>query len=240
MSRFLSIITAAAALLSVSCGGSNNSTNTPVSSSSSTSPSASAASGVTEKEYTLELQYTHNKSYTPANNNVYVIWLEDESSSFLKNLRICTRLLDGTLTGIALPYWKVNKYPKSDAAEVAAVTAATIKQSDFTVYSTLAKGSPKQFKIFFETDLSFNPNDWFASDQPAVLFSASVDLANAQTEYFLSPEGWTPNAGTENTIPSTPSGVLQKEMKYITDFKAGGADGRAVTNMVTQIKLVVK
>jgi hypothetical protein len=249
MKHFLFIMAAASLLITTSCGNNeNNSKPQPLASATSTGTAsaalASSSAAVTQKDYTLEVQYTHNASYTPANNNVYVIWIEDESSSFLKNLRICTRLLDGTLTGIALPYWKTNKYPKSKTAEVNAVTSATIKRADFTVSSTLATGSPKKFKIFFETDLSFNPNDWFSADQPAVLYSASVDLDTAKTEYILSAEGWTPNAGTENIIPSTPSGVLQKEMQYITNFKSGtafgAADSRSVTNMVTQIKLVIK
>jgi hypothetical protein len=97
--------------------------------------------------------------------------------------------------------------------------------------------------VFFEIDRSFEPNDWF-TDQPAVLYSADIDLDHLAPSYTLQPVGWTPNENTENAIPNTPKGVLQKEMRYITNHKSNGAfgsaDARCLTSIVKQITATVQ
>jgi hypothetical protein len=198
----------------------------------------------TTTSYNLQIQYTHGNSLY---NNIYVLWLESDDSSFLQNLKVCERLVNGySLTNTALPYWKINKLPVSSTAEVSAVTGATIRNQSFSFTAQLKAGAPKKFRIYFETDRSFDSNAWF-SDQPAQLYSALIDLDSATTTYDLVFYGWTPNEGTQNIIANTPPGILQKELRYITNLKdTSAADGfggvdtaNSATTMVTKITVTV-
>lgn len=199
---------------------------------------------------TLEISYEYGSNMTPTNySNIYVIWIENNALNFLQNLKICNRLLPDVsntlpLSGTALPFWKMNRYGSSDADEVDAVTSATIANADFTVTQVLKDITKHQFTVYFETDRSYDNNSWF-NDQPALLYSAAVDLDSTVSEYELTPHGWTPNAETENVIPSTPAGALQRELRYITHGKAGdgsfgAADARSATSMVKRIILRIK
>jgi hypothetical protein len=194
-------------------------------------------------------------SYTKGSANfgysiVYVIWIENETENFIQNLYVCNTVLGigKTLTGTALPYWKMNKYPSS---EVDGVTGATQKNINFSISKTLADNSIRQFKIFFEVDHSFDGNDWFV-DQPALLYSADVDLDDLQAEYALVPIGWTRNDNisgrTSNKFKddpphtSPPIGELQSELRYITHKMDGTGfgdeytDNTAATNIVGSLK----
>ena len=170
--------------------------------------------------------------------NIYVIWIESKSASFIQNLKVCKRLIDGSLTNTALPFWKTNVYPSSSSSEIDAVTSATQKNCDFTVTKALKDTSIRNFSVFFEIDRSFEPNDWF-TNQPAVLYSADVNFDDTITTYELKPIGWTPNESTKNAIPNTEMGVLQGEMKYITHHKTnagfGDPDPRGLTSIVKRI-----
>ncbi|MBN1499402.1 MAG: DUF4959 domain-containing protein [Spirochaetes bacterium] len=192
---------------------------------------------------TLELSYIYGSS---SMSNIYVIWIEDASSNFIQNLSICNKLVKGGLTNTALPFWKLNRYPKSDMTEVDAVTAATKAKQNFVVTAQLKDINVRKFTIYFETDFSFDANDWFG-DQPAILYKADIDLDNlpANSEYELIFCGWTPNEGTENVIPSTPKGTLQDETRYITNFKNGTGFGdpdpaRSATMVVDKLMLKIK
>ena len=193
----------------------------------------------------IELSYTKgsaNFAYSIA----YVIWIENESQNYIQNLFVCNTVLGigKTLTGTALPYWKMNKYPNS---EVDGVTGATQKNTDFTVSGMLSNNAIRQFKIFMEVDHSFDSNDWFW-DQPALLYSADVDLDNLQSSYTLQAVGWTRNdnlsGSTSNKFKDDPPhtsptiGELQSELRYIknemdgTGFGDEYADNTAATNIV--------
>lgn len=173
--------------------------------------------------------------------NIYAIWME--ASNFLQNISICQKIIKGGLTGTALPYWKINKYPHSSSTEVDAVTSATIQSKDFTISAAIKDTSIKEFTLYFETDRSFDPNDWFGN-QPAILYAANINLNNTTTEYELQPVGWTPNEDTENEVENTPIGVLQPEMKYITNYKSGSSfgatDPRGATKMAKKITVNIK
>ncbi len=186
-------------------------------------------------EFGIELEPT---GYT----NIYAVWLEDAESNFLQNIAVCQRLVNNGTTGTALPFWKLNKYPKA-GPELDAVTSATQKNCNFSVSAILKDNTTRKFKVFFEIDRSFEPNDWF-TDQPAVLYSADIDLDHLASSYTLQPVGWTPNENTENAISNTPKGVLQKEMRYITNHKSndafGSADARSLTSIVKQITATVQ
>lgn len=185
----------------------------------------------------LEIRFTNgeNFKYTKA----YVIWVENEKNGFIQNLFVCKKVHDYKLTGTPLPYWEMNKRTISEKAEVDAVSGATQKHTDFSVRAPL-KEKQTFFTLFFEIDHSFDKNDWFPADQPAILYSVDIDLSNPVNEYTLEFVGWTPNEKTENIIASTPAGTLQKETRYITQLKTpsgdfGVWDDRAATDMVDSI-----
>lgn len=205
-----------------------------------------AAPTETSRDYAIELNYTHGNEI---NTNIYVIWIENETTGYIQNLAICNRVLGigKTLTNTALPYWNFNKRPKSnpdELNEVSDITCATKANQDFTVTGTLPKGAPSTFRVFVEADRSFDANDWFG-DQPALLYSALVDLNSSNIEYELTFYGWTPNEGTENKIPSTPKGQLVKILGYIENLKntvSGGFGAEDTTNKATNMvtKITVK
>lgn len=170
--------------------------------------------------------------------NIYVIWMEDTTSGFIQNIFICQKLITGGITGTALPFWKINKYPISSSSEIDAVTSATKANTDFSVSAVLKDSTIRNFVLYFEVDRSFEPNDWFA-DQPALLYSANINLDDSISEYELLPIGWTPNETTQNVVPNTPIGQLMEEMKFITNHKEGSIfgnpDERSSTKMVKKI-----
>lgn len=189
----------------------------------------------------LSITYEFGEVLAPAGyTNIYVIWLES-AVSFIQNLKVCQSLVKGGLTNTALPFWNMNKRSKSSVSEINAVTSATQKNSNFSVTATL-QDTLKKFTVFVETDRSFESNDWF-KDQPAVLYSADINLNDTTTVYTLNPVGWTPDEATENVIPNTPKGVLQKEMRYITNKKNGSSfgetDSRSLTSMVKSINVSI-
>lgn len=175
---------------------------------------------------TLTLSFVYGVDYGVSGktsaDNIYVAWIEKMDGTVIQNLTVCNRLLNGTLTNTALPFWKFNRY---DAAQVTAdaVTGATKKKQDFSATKALKDPSVTKFKVCFETDRSFDPNDWF-DDQPALLYSAIVDLANPQPSYALTLEAWTPNEGTAPQIAkyfatAPKAGEKQTILDFITNKK---------------------
>jgi len=191
---------------------------------------------------TLTLRFEYGEDGTsPDWKNIYVIWME--APGFIQNMFVCQKLIKGGLTGTALPYWKVNKYPQSLKTEIDAVTSATIGNLDFTITKVIKDSTLKNVTVNFETDRSFDPNDWF-DNQPAILYSATINLDDTLSNYELLPVGWTPNEDTKNQVDNTPMGQLQNEMRYITHFKNGSGfgnkDPRGATKMVKKITVNVK
>jgi len=170
--------------------------------------------------------------------NIYVIWIEDKTSNFIQNINVCQKLITGGLTGTVLPYWKINKYSISSGSKIDAVTSATKANTNFSVSAVLKDIPLRKFVLYFEIDRANEPNDWFA-DQPALLYSANINLDESTSVYELLPLGWTPNENTQNIIQNTPTGQLQYEMRYITNLKEGSsfgaADARSATKMVKKI-----
>ena len=170
----------------------------------------------------VTVNFTYGQDNSSSFNNIYAIWLEKEDGTLIQNLYVCNRLLPGGgLTNTALPHWSCNKY---DAAEVDGVSGATKKKQDFTVSGYLKDDDIGKFRICFESDHSFDPNDWF-SDQPALLYSALVDRSALASPYTLEFEAWTPNEGTKSTLAAYIGelvvGAKQTlgRLKYITHFK---------------------
>lgn len=182
----------------------------------------------------ISVSYTVGTAINPP--IIYAIWLEDSAKTTIQSLYICRRLLNGSLTNTALPYWSMNKLPASSRPEVDAVTGATVQKSNFSVEATIKNRSIRKFTVYVEMDHSFDANDWF-DNQPALLYAAEVDLDSGEKSYTLIPVGWTANEGTAGVISGASAGKLQKEMKYITHKKAanggfGQPDVRSSTKMV--------
>lgn len=145
----------------------------------------------------VTVNFTYGQDNSSSYNNIYAIWLEKEDGTLIQNLYVCNRLLPGGgLTNTALPYWNCTKY---DAAEVDGVSGATLAKQNFSVSGYLKDNDIGKFRICFESDHSFDGNDWF-SDQPALLYSALVDRSALASPYTLAFEAWTPNEGTIKTL----------------------------------------
>ncbi|MBB6479836.1 hypothetical protein [Spirochaeta isovalerica] len=194
-----------------------------------------------------ESQYT---SYT----NIYVIWLEN-SSGDIQHLYVCERLLpdDGTRTSdyktitdrlSALPFWHLNRYDENDADlmndavfqdDVDAVTGATQRNSDFTVSRAIAERMGNEFTLYLEVDESFEYNEWFPgtkfdmTDQPAVLYSADIDLSSDKTDYTLTPIGFTPMYSYE-TYYNTSFASYNNNSEVTSFFELTADDETARTN----------
>jgi hypothetical protein len=204
-----------------------------------------------DRDYTEEISYSYKISVNfeygvnlspTAYKNIYVVWIEDNASGFIQNINVCQKLRTGGLTGTVLPYWKINKYPASSVSELDAVSSATIANSNFSVSAVLKESTVRKFVLYFEIDRAYEPNDWFR-DQPALLYSANINLDESPSVYELSPAGWTPNEETQNIIQNTPMGNLQSEMRYITNLKTGSSfgvsDAQSATKMVKKITATV-
>jgi len=194
--------------------------------------------------YTINVNFEYGVNLAPIEyKDIYVIWIEDVASGFLQNINVCQKLISGGLAGTVLPYWKINKYPVSSGSEVDAVSSATIANSNFSVSAVLKDNTVRKFVLYFEIDRAYEPNDWF-SDQPALLYSANINLDESPSVYELLPAGWTPNEETQNIIQNTPMGKLQNEMRYITNLKNGSsfgaADSQSATKMVKKISATVE
>ena len=194
----------------------------------------------------LKLNFEYGEDITGNYSNIYVVWLENTSSNFIQNIAVCERLVnDYVLQGIALPYWKMNKYPSSKT-EADTISGATKARQDFTVTFALKNPSIKQFRIYFEIDRSYESNEWF-SDQPAILYYVDVDLNTSVKSYDLNFQGWTPNDKTTNPNSLSPmnQGEIQSEKRYITHTKNGTAFGpqdltKSATKMVKKITLTIQ
>jgi hypothetical protein len=193
--------------------------------------------------YTINVNFEYGANLSPTEyKNIYVIWIEGMASGTVQNINVCQKLITGGLTGIVLPYWKMNKYPASSVNEVDAVTSATKSNSNFSVSAILKDNTVRKFVLYFEIDRAYEPNDWF-SDQPALLYSVNINLDESLPVYELLPVGWTPNEETQNIIQNTPMGKLQNEMRYITNLKTGSSfgavDPHSATKMVKKITATI-
>ncbi|HOT61813.1 MAG TPA: cadherin-like beta sandwich domain-containing protein [Treponemataceae bacterium] len=179
----------------------------------------------------VTVNFVYGQDNSSTYNNIYAIWLEKEDGTLIQNLYVCNRLLPGGgLTNTALPFWNRNRY---NAAEVDGVSGATKAKQNFTVSGYLKDNDIQKFRICFESDHSFDPNDWF-SDQPALLYSALVDRSAIASPYTLAFEAWTPNEGTIKTLAAYVGGELTvgakqtlDRLKFIThkkDEAAGNPD----------------
>ena len=226
-------------------GGDSGSTaddDTPADSGSTEGEDPVSDSAATENTGTLRLTVDLVSTASPS--SVYAIWAENKARTFVQNLYICNRILNGSLTGTALPYWIMNK---KSSSSLDGVTGATILP-EFSITRTLSKELGNEFTVYVEADHSFDGNDWF-NDQPALLFAADVNLGNLQAEYQLNFVGWT--KASQNSYsnaagaPTTGNGKLNTELRYITHHAENGGfgsedDRSSVTRVVDSLKATVK
>lgn len=212
----------------------------------------------------ISIDFDYDSDNETTYSNIYVCWLEN-SSGEIQHLYVCERLLpydseistsgwkEITDRASALPFWHLNRFDESDddlmnnqnlADDVDAVTGATRSKSDFSVSAEVAARLGKEFTLYFEIDESFEGNDWFTSsgmpDQPAVLYSAEIDLTGGTENYTLTPGGFTPMydyssyASTLNLTAADRTaltagtlgfekGELFEEMRYITHSRTGSS-----------------
>jgi hypothetical protein len=170
----------------------------------------------------VTVNFTYGQDNCSSYPNIYAIWIEREDGTLIQNLYVCDRLLPGGgLTNTALPHWNCNKYK---ASEVDGVSGATKAKQNFSVSGYLKDDTIEKFRICFESDHSFDKNDWF-SDQPALLYSVLVDRSSPASSYTLSLEAWTPNEGTNKTLTaylgelSVGTKQTLERLKYITHKK---------------------
>lgn len=205
----------------------------------------------------LELDFQFAVRGAPYDNyNVYVAWIENTESGFIQNITVCKKLVNNSLTGIVLPFWKINKYPLSKN-EADAISSATIQDKSFKKYFNLKDSSIKKFTIYFELDRSNEYNDWFTDkraqgapnyvqDQPAILYKADVDLDDTAVKiHELKLYAWTPNDQTERIIADMKTGTPVLETRYITHKKDGDTFGdwdndNRIDRMVGSITLTIK
>lgn len=171
----------------------------------------------------LTLDFAYGEDGTSGCKNIYVAWIEDLSGNVIQNLVVCNRLVGvgGALTNTALPYWKTKRYD-AEQVKTDAVTGATKAKRNFTVVAELRDPTVTAFKVRFETDRSYDANDWF-TDQPALLYSATVNLAEPKRSYPLALEAWTANEGTMSSLKewlgTLSVGSAQTELRFVTNAK---------------------
>jgi hypothetical protein len=217
----------------------------------------SGGGGEDENAPILELSYEYGTTPTGAGSNVYAIWLKDKSSAYIQQLQACERANNdiftapNTLSGTALPYWTTKIVPTSTKDDIDAVTGPTERKKAFTVERVLARPDIRKFTVYFEHDQSWDTNDWFIANEPAVLYEVDIDLDNLQAEYTLQASGWTIG---EDTIASgnmqfTPSatavGTFISEIRYISMTKSGASfgvpdTGATAINAVKKITVKIK
>jgi len=221
--------------------------------------SCSTGSGGENEAPVLELSFEYGTTPTGAGNNVYAIWLKDKNSAYTQQLQACDKATDDIfaekkpLSGTALPYWTTKIVPDSTFAEIDAVTGATERQKAFIVTRVLARPDIRKFTVYFEHDQSWDKNDWFLENEPAVLYEVDVDLDHLQAEYTLQASGWTIG---DDTIPSTNIqvpilledrvvGLFVDEIRYISMKKSGSGfgvpdTGATAINAVKKITVKIK
>jgi hypothetical protein len=214
------------ATASVQASPSTSATATATPAASTPSSTVTTTPTTASSAYALTLQFT---GPSLSSNAVYAAWLEDESGTCIQNIYVCNRLLpditgDITLTGTAIPNWKLKKYTQNN--KVDGVTGASIQGSTgLSVTRSLSIGSVRKLRAYFEIDRSWNDNTYF-SDRPSFVYRSEViDLDSLQASYALSLYGWMSNdtgtsAGTLSQEPlSTISGwkkeTLMTDLSYI-------------------------
>ena len=202
----------------------------------------------------LELSFEYGTTPTGAGNNVYAIWLKDKNSAYTQQLQACDKANDDIfatvkpLSGTALPYWTTKIVPDSTFAEIDAVSGPTEQKKAFTVARVLARPDIRKFTVYVEHDQSWDKNDWFLKNEPAVRYEVDVDLDHLQAEYTLQARGWTIGEDTlesgnmQFTLPSSIKmdvGTFVDEIRYISMKKSGSGFGVPDTGS-TAIKAVKK
>jgi len=186
----------------------------------------------------IKVNYVYGTKPPDAGDNIYVIWLKDNATSYTQQLFTCQNLNadvygSGGLSGTALPYWTTKIQPGLIKADVDAVTSATIRKANFSVERSILDTTKRKFTVYFEHDQSWDKNDWFTANQPAALYAVDIDLDNLQTSYNLQLIGWTASEDTissgnmQFSITGLAVGSFVNEIRYMTKTKSGtgfGAD----------------
>ncbi len=120
----------------------------------------------------------------------------------------------------ALPYWAHQRgiqapdglfMPTPEQPVADAITGPT-PDGDFTLASRATWNAPQQFKLMFEINQSWDWNEYWTnnkypdspeyktSSQPAIVYSALIDLEKKQESYTLEPVGHSHYAGLDGSL----------------------------------------
>ena len=122
-------------------------------------------------------------------------------------------------------------------------------------HCTLKRTSPSQFNDWFNVSTPGTQNYSTPYDEPAVLYSVDINLADSTSTYTLTPEGWTPHvdfsstyftpASSDGTTGTTlTAGVENTDMRYITHSKVSDDFGVATpanssTSLISSITATI-
>lgn len=166
----------------------------------------------------------------------YAIWIEDLDENYIGTYYVTEKFYQWTRNsgdnipekiGV-LPYWwhKQRGAPLTDA-----VTRATPKY-DLTIKNAI-RSLPQKFVIKMEVNNSFDYNDYYTEDgtmgtvgtkdggQPALVYSAVVDLSQPSREYEMSiighssPDGGDGELYSDTTTVTTARQIIDKVMVRI-------------------------
>jgi hypothetical protein len=122
----------------------------------------------------------------------------------------------------ALPYWSHKRgikapdglyLPTPEQPVADAITGPT-PTGDFTLKSRATSNVPSSFRVMFEINQSWDWNEYWTnnkfpddqqyktSSQPAVVYSALINLDNKQASYILQPVGHSHYAGLDGSLNS--------------------------------------
>lgn len=162
---------------------------------------------------------------TVSPSSVYACWIENETGVNVKNLYVCARVTNDTLTGDALPLWKTVKYAQND--DIDGVSGASIQGAvGLSVTRKIPAGFPSKFRVYFEIDRSLNANTYF-TDRPSMIFRSELIDASAlsSSPFPLTAYAWMANdtegepygQNPKTTIPDFETYKLMTDLSWIAD-----------------------
>lgn len=181
----------------------------------------------------ITLTFTKGKQH---NHPLMAIWIENADGKYLQTLYVSQSIGKGiyphgtTASGrwepgeqrrpASLPYWAFKRgvkeadglyIPTSKTPIVDAYTGPTPK-ANFILDANSDKMLPRQFKILFEINQSWDWNEYWTnamypnepeyktSSQPAIIYSVNIDLDNPSQEYSLIPIGHSHYSGADGKL----------------------------------------
>ncbi|MBN1523761.1 MAG: hypothetical protein JW904_04715 [Spirochaetales bacterium] len=201
---------------------------------------------VSDSGIVFTISYTKGDAAMSTYTVSYAAWAADATENMVQHLFVTQRVHDYSLASNSTPlsYWEENYRGQTVTGEVDAVTGATQKNTDFTITAEYLYPTVRTFRLYFEIDHSFDGNDWFAGEQPGIIYYADIDLDSVTTKYILQPLGWA-HAYSLSAPFSIAPGTMYDDMRYVTYTKSGSdfgtpyTDNTPATHMVNTLTVTV-